>query len=128
MVTLNFYLANSFDSITLLDSTGNAIGTKHRGIHPRAAYHLKRLPPATPLIGLIQQTPTPGQSNNNTPAPVQTYPADLVMNEVMPNLRPSYDNDTYPGGEWIEILNTGQQISDVSQIYLGGFGRECNQP
>ena len=40
------------------------------------------------------------------------------MNEVMPNPWPSYDNDTYPGGEWIEILNTGQTDFDVSQIYL----------
>ena len=112
----NFYLANSFDSITLLDSTGNAIDQASWN-SSSSGISLEETTPAT-ADWVNTANPTPGQSNNNTPAPVQTYPADLVMNEVMPNPWPSYDNATYPGGEWIEILNTGQTDFDVSQIYL----------
>ena len=32
----------------------------------------------------------------------------------MANPWPSYDNETWPGGEWVEILNTGNSDLDLT--------------
>ena len=36
------------------------------------------------------------------------------MTEVMANPWPSFDNATWPGGEWVEILNTGTADIDLT--------------
>ena len=48
------------------------------------------------------------------------------MNELCLILKPSYDNDTYPGGEWIEILNTVKQISMYLKSILNLAGNVIN--
>ena len=61
---------------------------------------------------------SPGQANsgggsNNGPT---WNSSDLRISEVLADAWPSFDNATYPGGEWVEIENTG-----TSTINLNGW-------
>ncbi len=67
---------------------------------------------------------TPGQANNgggsgNTGPTWNT--SDLRVSEVLADAWPSSDNDTFPGGEWVEIENTG-----ISTINLSGWTIQDN--
>ena len=55
---------------------------------------------------IATNNPTPGDVNTATGSNT-LIPGDLIMTEVMANPWPSFDNATWPGGEWVEILNTG---------------------
>ncbi|MBT6971672.1 MAG: lamin tail domain-containing protein, partial [Euryarchaeota archaeon] len=57
--------------------------------------------------------PTPGSNNSNSSAPTY-FASDLIISEVMPNPWPSYDNESWPGGEWVEVYNNGNTPFDVS--------------
>lgn len=58
-------------------------------------------------------SPTPGSNNSGATAPTY-FASDLIISEVMPNPWPSADNETWPGGEWIEISNTGTSTMDLT--------------
>ena len=112
----NFYLANSFDYINLLDPSGNAVDQASWNTSSSGVSLERSTPPSSDWQAT--SNPTPGQSNSATPPPTQTIPADVEISEVMPNPWPSYDNATYPGGEWIEVYNTGQSSFDLSNVYF----------
>jgi phosphatidylserine/phosphatidylglycerophosphate/cardiolipin synthase-like enzyme len=59
--------------------------------------------------------PTPGAINSggSTGGPT-VYPSDLVINEVMSNPWPSDDNASWPGGEWVEVFNSGNTDMDLT--------------
>ena len=59
--------------------------------------------------------PSPGAINSggSTGGPT-VYPSDLVINEVMSNPWPSNDNATWPGGEWVEVFNSGNTDMDLT--------------
>ena len=65
--------------------------------------------------------PTPGSSNSGggggTGGP--TYvDSDVIINEVMADPWPSYDNSTWPGGEWVELYNNGTTSIDLTGYWL----------
>ena len=45
------------------------------------------------------------------------FAGDIVINEVMADASPSFDNATYPGGEWIEVFNQGSTNIDMTGWY-----------
>ena len=44
------------------------------------------------------------------------------MTEVMANSWPSYDNASWPDGEWVEILNTGSSDIDLTGYTIEAAG------
>ena len=59
---------------------------------------------------------TPGQANSgggSSSGPTWNT-SDLRISEVLADAWPSADNSTFPGGEWVEIENTGTSTIDLN--------------
>jgi len=112
----NFYLTNTGLSMTLVDNNNNQLHTATWGsVSGGTSYEQD---PASATANWIPTGgPSPGQVNS-AGGPVTLIPGDLVISEVMPNPWPSYDNDTWPGGEWVEIMNTGTNDIDLTGYSL----------
>jgi phosphatidylserine/phosphatidylglycerophosphate/cardiolipin synthase-like enzyme len=111
----NFYLANSDDIVSLYTDGGVQLDqATWTSAASGVSYEEDN---ATPTADWIPTSgPSPGAINSGggtTPSPT-VIPSDLVMNEVMSNPWPSEDNAIWPGGEWIEILNTGINTMDLN--------------
>ena len=106
----NFYLTNSADWITMKDSSGNTVD---QASWNSTASGVSLEEDSTNAMNdwVSTNNPTPGSANSASTGPVTS---DLVMNEVMPNPWPSDDNASWPGGEWVEILNTGTSDIDLT--------------
>ena len=64
-------------------------------------------------------TLSPGEANQGgTPVGPVYFAGDIVINEVMADASPSFDNATYPGGEWVEIYNQGGNDIDLTGWYI----------
>ena len=108
----NFYMTNTGMSMTLVDSNNNNLHQATWGtVISGKSYEQDQ---SNPTANWIQtNNPTPGQVNSATVSN-NLIPGDLIMTEVMANSWPSYDNESWPGGEWVEILNTGSNDIDLT--------------
>ena len=108
----NFYMTNTGMSMTLVDSNNNNLHQATWGsVISGKSYEQDQ---SNPTANWIQtNNPTPGQINSATVSN-NLIPGDLIMTEVMANSWPSYDNESWPGGEWVEILNTGSNDIDLT--------------
>ena len=104
----NFYLTNTFDYITMSDSSGNVIDQASWN-SSSSGISLEEDSTNPTNDWVATNSPTPGSVNNQATAPIST---GITFNEVMANPFFSEDNGTWPGGEWIEIHNNG--TSDVN--------------
>ena len=109
----NFYLTNTADTISLLDASSTKVHEASWGSSAQSgvSYEEDSTSPTSHWIPTAQ--PTPGQQNS-AGGPVTYIPSDLVISEVMANPWPSDDNASYPGGEWIEVFNTGSATMDLT--------------
>ena len=110
----NFYLTNTNDYITMEDTSGNVIDQASWNFSSAGAPSGVSLEedPAGPTNDWVStNSPTPGSVNG---ASAGTAPSDLRISEVMANPWPSEDNATWPGGEWVEIWNSGQSDIDLT--------------
>ena len=108
----NFYMTNTGMSMTLYDSNNNNLhqstwGTASSGVS------YEQDPASATANWISTGSPSPGQVNT-AGGPTTLIPGDLIITEVMANPWPSYDNETWPGGEWVEILNTGNSDLDLT--------------
>ena len=106
-----FYIANSNDVLDLFDSSGTRVDqASWNGSNSGSS---KVADPANAAYDWINEpNPSPGQANGGGVSGL--IPSDLIISEVMPNPWPSFDNSTWPGGEWIEISNTGTSTMDLT--------------
>ena len=113
----NFYMTNTGMSMTLVDSTNNNLHQATWGSVVSGKSYQQD--PSSATANWVQtNNPTPGQVNTATVSN-NVIPGDIIMTEAMANSWPSYDTDSWPGGEWVEILNTG-----TSDIDLTGYSIE----
>ncbi len=113
----NFYLTNTGMTVTLVDNNNNNVHSASWGsVSTGTSYEPDSTNPAANWVPT--GSPTPGQANS-AGGSTTLVPSDLTISEVMANPWPSEDNATWPGGEWIEILNTGS-----SDINLTGWSIE----
>ncbi|MGY8744957.1 MAG: lamin tail domain-containing protein, partial [Candidatus Poseidoniales archaeon] len=111
----DFQMVNTFDYITMEDSSGNVIdqaswnSTSGSGIGSGISLEEDTAGPTNDWVST--NSPTPGTVNNAATAPVTS---DLVISEVMANPWPTGDGDSWPGGEWFEIWNSGQSNIDLT--------------
>ena len=109
-----FYLANSNDNITLFTDSGTQVD-RATWSSSSSGNSLEE-DSANPTYDWVPtNAPSPGANNSNaTVVGPELYPSDLIINEVMSNPWPSDDNAVWPGGEWIEIFNSGSAEIDLN--------------
>ena len=112
----NFYLTNTGMSMTLYDSSNNPLHTATWGQTSSGVSYEQDAASAT-ANWVPTGSPTPGQANNGA-TPSTLVPGDLVISEVMANPWPSNDNATWPGGEWVEVYNSGNADIDLTGYSL----------
>ena len=106
----NFYLTNTADWITMNDASGNTIDQASWN-STASGVSLEEDPTNAMNDWISTNSPTPGSVNSASTGPV---PSDLRISEVMANPWPSADNASWPGGEWLEIWNSGQSDIDLT--------------
>ena len=108
----NFYLTNTFDYITMTDSFGNYKDqASWNNTASGVSLEEDSTNPANDWIST--NSPTPGSANSQATGPVST---GISFNEVMANPYFSADNESWPGGEWVELHNSG-----TSDVNLSGW-------
>ena len=108
----NFYMTNSGMSMTLVDNNNNNLHQATWGTVISGKSY-EQDPSSATANWIATNNPTPGDVNTATGSNT-LIPGDLIMTEVMANPWPSFDNATWPGGEWVEILNTGTADIDLT--------------
>ena len=107
-----FYLTNTFDYITMEDSTGNFVDeASWNSSSSGTSLEEDSTNPVNDWVAT--NSSTPGAVNNATTTPI-TFASDLMISEVMANPWPTADGDSWPGGEWFEIWNSGQSDIDLT--------------
>ncbi|MDP6870301.1 MAG: lamin tail domain-containing protein [Candidatus Poseidoniaceae archaeon] len=106
----NFYLTNTFDYITMEDSSGNVLDQASWNT-TASGVSLEEDASSATNDWVATNSPTPGSMNSASTGPV---PSDLLISEIMANPWPSADNESWPGGEWFEIWNSGQSDIDLT--------------
>ena len=106
-------LNNAGETLDLFDNTGISVHTVSTG---SASSDISKIPGNLPTDDYVD-------SNANTPGAVNTggttggptfVESEIRITEVMPDPYWTNDNGTWPGGEWVEIVNTGQNPIDLS--------------
>jgi len=107
-----FTLTNSYDHITMEDSSGNVIDQASWN-GTSSGVSLEEDPTGPTNDWVATNSSTPGAVNNATTTP-NIFASDLMISEVMANPWPTNDGDLWPGGEWFEIWNSGQSDIDLT--------------
>ena len=113
-----FYLANTNDILTLHTASGvnidQATWTFSSSGAPSGVSFEEDATGAT-NDWVSTNNPTPGGINTGSGTGGPTIvPSDLHINEVMADAWPSFDGDMWPGGEWVEVINTGSSDIDLT--------------
>ncbi len=112
----NFYLTNTGMSMTLVDNNNNQLHTATWG-SASSGVSYEQDPASATANWIPTGSPSPGQVNT-AGGPTTLIPGDLIITEVMANPWPSDDNATWPGGEWVEVMNTGTADLDLTGYAL----------
>ena len=115
----NFYVANSNDFMTLYDSSNGWVDEATWN-SSSSGVSLEEDPANAYNDWIPTSNPTPGSSNTGgggTGGPTYAQ-SDVIINEVMADSWPSYDNGTWPGGEWVELYNNGSSTIDLTGYWL----------
>mgnify|MGYP003732703563 CR=1 FL=1 len=108
----NFYLTNNGMTLTLYDQNGvNLHEATWSSVTSGKSYEQDYVNPTGNWIQT--SSPSPEQINSAGSPPVM-IPSDLIISEVMANPWPSYDNESWPGGEWVEVFNSGSSDIDLT--------------
>ena len=116
----NFYVANSNDWMTLYDASNSWIDEATWN-SSSSGVSLEEDPSNAFNDWIPTSNPTPGSSNTGggggTGGPTYVQ-SDVIINEVMADAWPSYDNSSWPGGEWVEIYNNGSSTMNLTGYWL----------
>ena len=114
-----FYVANSNDFMTLYDSSSGWVDEATWN-SSSSGVSLEEDPSDPYNDWIPTSNPSPGSANTGGggaggPTYVQS---DVIINEVMADPWPSYDNSSWPGGEWVELYNNGTSSIDLTGYWL----------
>ncbi len=114
-----FCLKNSNGMVNLTDSSGTLVHTITWTSSPTEGTSLIE-DSSNPAANWVESaTLSPGEANQGgTPVGPTYFPSDIAISEVMADSFPSYDNASYPGGEWVEIVNHGNTVIDLTGYYI----------
>ena len=110
-----FCLKNTNGQVELVNPIGTTVHTITWTTRPTEGVSLIEDSNNPTADWVESSTLSPGDVNTGgTPTGPIYFPGDIVINEVMADAYPSFDNATYPDGEWIEILNIGTDNINLS--------------
>ena len=106
-------LNNAGEILDLIDSAGTSVHTVTTG---QASSDVSKIPGSLPTDDFVDSNSnTPGAANTGGTATGPEYvQSEMRITEVMPDPYWTDDNATWPGGEWVEIANTGQVAIDLA--------------
>ena len=114
-----FCLKNGNGMVNLRDASGNLVHSISWTTSPSEGLTLIEDTNDPAADWIESSTISPGESNQGgTPTGPVYFPGDLVINEVMADAYPSYDNGTWPDGEWVEIYNQGSSPINMTGWHL----------
>ena len=114
-----FCMKNSNGMVNLSDASGNLVHSISWTTSPTEGVTLIEDTSDPAADWIESSTISPGESNQGgTPTGPVYFPGDLVINEVMADAYPSYDNGTWPDGEWVEIHNQGNSPINMTGWHL----------
>ena len=114
-----FCLKNSNGMVNLTDPSGTQVHSIAWTSSPTEGTSLIEDSSNSAANWVESATLSPGEANQGgTPVGPIYFPSDIIISEVMADSFPSYDNATYPGGEWVEILNQGNTVIDLTGYYI----------
>lgn len=114
-----FCLKNGNGMVNLRDASGNLVHSISWTTSPSEGLTLIEDANDPAADWIESSTISPGESNQGgTPTGPVYFPGDLVINEVMADAYPSYDNGTWPDGEWVEIYNQGSSPINMTGWHL----------
>ena len=114
-----FCMRNTNGMVNLTSSTGALVHQISWSARPSEGVSLVE-DSSDPAADWVESgTLSPGEANQGgTPVGPVYFPGDIIINEVMADASPSFDNATYPDGEWIEVYNQGTVAIDMTGWYL----------
>ena len=120
----DFWLANTgARSVRLDDATGTARHTvTWTGSASGVSYERDASSPTSDLVATT--APTPGSANDGSATTL--FPGPVYISEVMADPWPSFDDDLWPGGEWIEVasnVSTATSLAGWSIVDTAGNTR-----
>ena len=119
--TTNFYVANANDFMTLYDASNGWVDEATWN-SSSSGVSLEEDPASAYNDWIPTSSPTPGSLNSGGGGGGTTGPSyaesDVIINEVMADPWPSYDNESWPGGEWVELYNNGTSTIDLTGYWL----------
>jgi len=105
-------LNNAGETLDLIDNNGATVQTVTTG---QASSDISKVPGALTTDDFTDSgANTPGATNSGGGTGPTFVQSDIRIAEVMPDPYWSNDNGTWPGGEWVEIANTGQIAVDLA--------------
>ncbi len=103
---------NAGETLDLKDGTGSKMHTVTTG---QANNDVSKIPgPLASDDYVDSASNTPGAANGGIGTGPTYVQSELRIMEVMPDSIWTDDNETYPGGEWVEIANVGQASVDLA--------------
>jgi len=103
---------NAGETLQLVNGAGTAIHTVTTG---QANSDISKIPGASATDDYVDSASnTPGGPNGGAGTGPTYVQSELRIMEVMPDTYWTADNDTWPGGEWVEIANVGQAAVDLA--------------
>ena len=106
-------LNNAGETLDLFDGSGSSVHTVTTG---QASSDVSKIPGSLPTDDYVDSNSnTPGAANTGgTATGPEFVQSEMRITEVMPDPYWTDDNATWPGGEWVEIANTGQVAIDLA--------------
>jgi len=109
-------LNNAGETLYLIDDFAITVHTVTTGT---ATSDISKIPGATATDDYVDSASnTPGAANGGAGTGPTYTQSDLRITEVMPDPYWTGDNDTWPGGEWVEITNVGSVAVDLTDWLL----------
>ncbi|MDP6899257.1 MAG: lamin tail domain-containing protein [Candidatus Thalassarchaeaceae archaeon] len=105
-------LNNAGETLYLKDGTSATVHTVTTGT---ASSDVSKIPGVLATDDFVDSNAnTPGGTNGGTSTGPTYTQSELRITEVMPDTFWTNDNETWPGGEWVEIANIGQIAIDLA--------------
>ena len=121
---VQFYMGTelwkNYNNIMLLDQNDNVV---HKAWYTNdPMLNVSLIESEDPLGEWVPASwPTPGQPEPRT----TSITGDVAFNEILPDAIGN-DTDDWPGGEWIELINTGNQSVDLANWHFTSGSRNFN--
>jgi len=120
-------LKNSNGEVTLKDGSGAAVDSATWTTSPSEGKTAIRDPSSSTADWVASAANTPGVANSGNATPIPTVDTGVRIREILADPMWTNDNSTWPGGEWFEVHNEGNETVDLNGWYaVDGSGNNIS--